>query len=1082
VASRRSRKYKSLGNYLESLNIDARELRNRNSYTGVGSEAISASQLSEEVEILDKAIQSSNYLSGENGWRIDGSGDAEFGNVFVRGDINAETGTIGYWNISSPAVSRTFGSSELKGTFLESYNHGASDSNTEAGSYVGLYKSYEDDPIIFTGFSVESNKVTITANSHQFTANDLVVVSFSNTAYSIYNKTVYSPGAVTETTDNTFTYSIGTTNETGAADVAFTAESGEAYIYVPDVAGLYLRDYELKDFNYGYFSNKGIRFSSPDAINFIYNPSFESGEIANNASVSNAGSWSNSNVSSATFSKANIATLTATRTGSFTGQFSRSSNFAANVRWSTTAPTDNMLVSTVDYSSIIYYNKIYSGTKLYLNMDIFFDYQPALPSSFSKTVSSATYNTNGNLTMVMSNTVAGYFATGDYVYLDVDGVDTGTNGEVDMFARVATGGTLTSARSVFDRIFRVINISGSTMYVDIGTGPADEGATGAVTLSGRLNQDGTERARRVHKAVYPQYNLTEIKFNLGGASTTSLANVLTDSSAQSWTDGYNKYYTIADPSQYMNDLLDTSGSANVGTVITSLTPASTIESDGVIVVDGKKLYDEYYRLNPTGLANQNAISIQYPTWFYQGNFSNTASTGVKITANTVTEGNVAAYFDNFNFGNSPAGFYGDTKNKTGSYAWANATNAPNTISYASGTEWINIDVDTQDVLYDGIDYLGFSNQDFPHNLKTRAAITTYLGTSPTAYTAGGGGEVSSAIISSPEPGFPRLPEPIPSYSGSVGKAVDIGLFPSDSYYLRFDGGVLRNLDPDFLTSNVKYTEYNSYINTILSQTSTGVEIAAKKTRVTYDLATDTDTTDTANTISASIIAYITPENIGKVIVKGQLALDANKIEATLSSTGHPFQIGLSSDSNLRISTHQTNGTLPYSKIQSVNNGTASRLYINPLGGNVTIGTGSTTITLNGSLFASGPFGNQLTSGTIRAMAVSSSGSIGWSSSSRRHKQNIVSAGLDIPSILSIEPIDFRYIKEVENLGDLAKVEIGFIAEDLHDAGLTQFVYYDESGDPEGISYHTYVVALQAVVRSQQEQIDNLKARLENGGL
>jgi hypothetical protein len=116
------------------------------------------------------------------------------------------------------------------------------------------------------------------------------------------------------------------------------------------------------------------------------------------------------------------------------------------------------------------------------------------------------------------------------------------------------------------------------------------------------------------------------------------------------------------------------------------------------------------------------------------------------------------------------------------------------------------------------------------------------------------------------------------------------------------------------------------------------------------------------------------------------------------------------------------------------------------------------------------------------MAINSSGSIGYSSSSRRYKQDIVPANLDISSILSIDPVKFRYIQEVENLGDLSGVEVGFIAEDLYDAGLTQFVFYDELGNPEGIHYQTYVVALQAVVRSQQQQIDDLKTRIENGGL
>jgi hypothetical protein len=1061
----------------------------RNGYSGISASAITSDALSDEVTIVDKAIQSSTYLSGEAGWRIEGSGDAEFSNVFVRGDINAESGTIGYWNISSPVVTRTFGDFSLKGTFIESYDHGPTDvGSNNIGTYVALYKSYENDEISFNAFSVASTLVTIYSYDHGYSVGDSVVVTFDDTGYQANLGSTDTSGADTfeiiQVDDYKYTYQLKNEfNANGIYDSQYTyiEAAGSSYEYVPDVAGLYLKDYELKNFNYGYFSNKGIRFSSPDSVNFIYNPSFESGDIANNLSVPNAGSWANSNVSSATFSRANIAMLTATRTGSFTGQFARSSNFAANVVWSTTAPTDNRLVSTVDYSSIIYYNEIYSGTKLYLNMNIFFDHQPSIPTA--KSVSSASYNaTTGNLTVVMGAAVAGYFAAGDYVFLDFDGKD----GEVDMIARVAVGGTLTSARSAFQRIFRVIDVSGSNLYVDIGTEQADEGASGTVALASRVNNDGTARPRRVYKVIYPQYDLTEIRFNLGGASTTSLANVLTDSSAEAWADGYNKYYTVADPSQYMDYLVDSSTSANTGTILTSLTPAANLESDGVVVVDGKKLYDEYYRLNPTGLANQNAISIQYPTWFYQGDLSDTSSTGTKITANTTLVGTVAAYFDNFNFGSFPAGFYGDTKNQSGTYAWANSISAPNTISYASGIEWINIDVDTQDVLYDGIDYLGFSNQDFPHSLKKRAAVTTYLGTSPTAFTAGGGGAVGTGAI--PPPGGLAGTQRLPSFSKNSGKAVDIGLFPSDSYYMRFDGGVLRSLDPDALTSNVKYLEYNSYINTILSQTSTGVEIAAKKTRVTYDSGTGTDTTDAANSISASIIAYVTPEDFGKIIVKGQLALDGNKTEATLSSTEHPFQIGLSSDSNIKFSTHQVNGLYPYPMIQSVNNGVGSRLYINPWGGGSVYiggfdsGPGGRATIFGGGLTSLAVYENSITAAERRDMYISPNGVFGFLSSSRTQKQDIVSADLDTSSILSINPVKFKYIQEVENLGDVAEIEVGFIAEDLHDAGLTQFVDYGRSGEPEGVKYTTYVVALQAVVRSQQQQIDDLKTRIENGGL
>jgi hypothetical protein len=82
-------------------------------------------------------------------------------------------------------------------------------------------------------------------------------------------------------------------------------------------------------------------------------------------------------------------------------------------------------------------------------------------------------------------------------------------------------------------------------------------------------------------------------------------------------------------------------------------------------------------------------------------------------------------------------------------------------------------------------------------------------------------------------------------------------------------------------------------------------------------------------------------------------------------------------------------------------------------------------------------------------------------------------------MLSIEPVTFKY-----NLGvlhesqDPESVQIGFIAEDLDAAGLTNLVDYDVDGLPEGILYSRYIVALQAVVRHQASQIESLSTRLD----
>lgn len=49
-------------------------------------------------------IQSENFVSGSAGWKIKGSGDAEFQNATINGSITATTGAIGGWNINSTTI------------------------------------------------------------------------------------------------------------------------------------------------------------------------------------------------------------------------------------------------------------------------------------------------------------------------------------------------------------------------------------------------------------------------------------------------------------------------------------------------------------------------------------------------------------------------------------------------------------------------------------------------------------------------------------------------------------------------------------------------------------------------------------------------------------------------------------------------------------------------------------------------------------------------------------------------------------------------------------------------------------------
>lgn len=206
-------------------------------------------------------------------------------------------------------------------------------------------------------------------------------------------------------------------------------------------------------------------------------------------------------------------------------------------------------------------------------------------------------------------------------------------------------------------------------------------------------------------------------------------------------------------------------------------------------------------------------------------------------------------------------------------------------------------------------------------------------------------------------------------------------------------------------------------------------------------------------LNASNILYLTGSSgislSGTITSTVRIATGA---DASYTSSGHAFQIGATNGINLRLDNNE---------ILAANNGAQSALYINN----------------SGPVYSAWAYSNDITT-TRHAMWISSTGQFGWASSSRRKKQDIASANIDIASVLSIEPKVFRYIKEVEAVGDEAPLEIGMIAEDLHDAGLGLFVDYGATGEqPEGIHYERYAVAIQAVVRYQAEQIQELKDRL-----
>jgi hypothetical protein len=167
----------------------------------------------------------------------------------------------------------------------------------------------------------------------------------------------------------------------------------------------------------------------------------------------------------------------------------------------------------------------------------------------------------------------------------------------------------------------------------------------------------------------------------------------------------------------------------------------------------------------------------------------------------------------------------------------------------------------------------------------------------------------------------------------------------------------------------------------------------------------------------------------------------------------------------------------------------------------------TTVTASGAVSGSTVTGGDvfaqslatnITASRVTLWGRTSDGYIATASSSQRYKTNESLANLDVSKILALPLRHYQYIAEVERAAAdpayHASLELGLFAEDLHAAGLWEFVVYqrDDNGHalrdadgnviPEGIHYQLLALALLPVAQSQQAQIDSLVKRLSAAGI
>jgi hypothetical protein len=118
-----------------------------------------------------------------------------------------------------------------------------------------------------------------------------------------------------------------------------------------------------------------------------------------------------------------------------------------------------------------------------------------------------------------------------------------------------------------------------------------------------------------------------------------------------------------------------------------------------------------------------------------------------------------------------------------------------------------------------------------------------------------------------------------------------------------------------------------------------------------------------------------------------------------------------------------------------------------------------------------------TGGSTVAAEFTSGGRLQRNTSSRKTKKDITPLVIDVEKVLALEPKRYKRI-DTKSHGD--RYYAGFIAEDAHELGLTDWVAYDKNESPDGFHYPEFSAAHHAVLRHEHQRINELET--ENAAL
>jgi trimeric autotransporter adhesin len=264
--------------------------------------------------------------------------------------------------------------------------------------------------------------------------------------------------------------------------------------------------------------------------------------------------------------------------------------------------------------------------------------------------------------------------------------------------------------------------------------------------------------------------------------------------------------------------------------------------------------------------------------------------------------------------------------------------------------------------------------------------------------------------------------------------------------------------------------YNTALGTLALKSNT---TASNNTAVGYQ-ALYTNTTGNDNVVIGYQAGYNNTEGIGVTAI-GRDAGYSNINSSYGTYIGN--QAGLNATGTLNTFVGWASGYLVSSGIKNTiigsYSGNQGGLDIRTLSNNIVLsdGDGNLGFYIYQNSNTHVPLVYDDTTASGANVHIATGGRLYRSTSSLRYKNTVNDATHGLTELLALRPVTYKG----NNDGDT--VFGGLIAEEVHDAGLTEFVQYNDDGEPDALAYSNMVSLCIKAIQEQQATITALTARI-----